>query len=186
MRAALLAFVSACALTSKSAPLELRYFAPPVHPVTAAERTTVPTPLRLGRIVPSALLRSRIVYRESPVEVSPYETLRWTDEPDAYVRRSLSRALYDGQPLQQAVGGTAPALDVDVLAFEEVRRGSQRFGRVELRYRVHDDQRVIAHGTVAVERPATAGIEGVVAAIGDALDIATADLAGRVAAAVCP
>ena len=188
MRAILVALLAGCALTSKSAPLEVRYFAPPVHPVSQIHRAVpVHAPLQLGRVAPSALLRSRIVYRESPVEVAPYDTLRWTDEPDAYVRRSLSRALYDGQPLEQVLAGTAPTLDVDVLAFEEVKRGARSAGRVELRYQLHDDQRVLDHGTVVIERDATApGIEGVVGAIGDALDSATAEVAERVAARICP
>jgi len=62
-----------------------------------------------------------------------------------------------------------------------VRRGERRFGRVELRYELRDDTRVVARGTVVTERAAGAGIDGVVAAIGHALDDAAAGLASRVA-----
>ena len=70
-------------------------------------------------------------------------------------------------------------LDVDVLSFEESRRAGRRFGRVVLGYQLRDDRRVIAHGTVEIERAAGPRIEGVVAAIGDALDAAAAELARR-------
>jgi cholesterol transport system auxiliary component len=173
--------LAGCALTQKATPLELRYFAPPTQASSKRASPEPTTPLRLGHVTTSALLGTRIVHRDSTVESAPYETLRWTDEPDLYVRRSLSRALFDAAPFEQAIDSEAPTLDVDVLAFEEVRRGASRAGRVELRYEVRDDKRVVAHGTIAIERAAGAGIEGVVAAIGRALDDATSGLASRIA-----
>jgi cholesterol transport system auxiliary component len=181
-----LVLLAGCALTQKAAPLELRYFAPPTRATAERARVAPSTPLRLGHVTTSALLGTRIVHRDSAVESAPYETLRWTDEPDVYVRRSLARALFDAAPFEQAIDSEAPTLDVDVLAFEEVRRGASRLGRVELRYEVRDDKRVVAHGTIAIERAAGAGIEGVVAAIGRALDDATSGLASRVADEVPP
>src|SRR5262245_21860046 len=130
----LVAVLAGCALTSKSEPRELRYFAPPTHVVAAHSQAAGGALLRLGRITSTSLLRVRIVHRNSAVEVSPYETLRWTDEPEAYVRRALGHALFDGHGLEQATDALAPTLEVDVLAFEEVRNGPQRSGRVELRY----------------------------------------------------
>ena len=179
-----IAVLASCALTSKSAPVELRYFTPPA---AAAERAPAPdvtsrARVRLGRVTPSAHLRYAIVHRESAVEVAPYETLRWTESPDAYVRRALSRALFEAHPLDQAVGGAAPTLDVEIVAFEQVH---QTAGRVELRYVLHDDRAVIARGRIAIEQPAGgAAIEQVVAAIGAALDRASAELADRVVAAL--
>jgi ABC-type uncharacterized transport system auxiliary subunit len=175
-----LALLAGCALTSRSAPLEVRYFAPPSHPTAAAAPRTSAGPLRLGRITPSSLLRERIVHRDSDVELVPYETLRWSDRPETYVRRALARALFDTGAFEQALGGGGPVLDVDVISFEELRRGPARFGRVALGYQMHDDHRVLAHGVVAIERPAGPGIEGVVAAIGGALDAAAAELAHRI------
>jgi ABC-type uncharacterized transport system auxiliary subunit len=179
MRAWLLLLAS-CALTSRSRPLELRYFAPPTHPI-AIGSNAAPVALRLGRITPSSLLRAKIVHRDSEVELVPYETMRWSEEPETYVRRALVRALFDTRAFEQAVGGDAATLDVDVLSFEEARHDNHRFGRVVLQYQLRDDRRVVAHGTVEIERPAGAGIEGAVAAIGDALDAATAELAKRIA-----
>ena len=177
--------LAACALTSRSAPRELRYFSPePADPAAAAARPA-PQPaarptLRLGRVWPAAHLRYEIVHRDSGVEVQPYETLRWTEPPDAYVRRALSHALFETHAIDQVVGGPAPTLDVEVVAFEEIVRGSRHSGRVELRYQLHDDARVLARGTVAVERDAAGPqIEAVVAAIGAAMEAATAQLADR-------
>jgi uncharacterized lipoprotein YmbA len=178
MRAWLLLLAS-CALTSRSAPLELRYFAPPTHPV-AMGSNAAPVAMRLGRITPSSLLRAKIVHRDSEVELVPYETMRWSEEPETYVRRALVRALFDTREFEQAVGDAA-TLDVDVLSFEEARHDSRRFGRVVLQYQLRDDHRVVAHGTVEIERPAGTGIEGAVTAIGAALDAAAAELAKRLA-----
>ena len=176
--------VAACALTSRSAPRELRYFSPEAAPPAAAPRTAAPggrPTLRLGRIWPAADLRYEIVHRDSPVEVAPYETLRWTEPPDAYVRRALVRALFETHAIDQVVGGPSPTLDVEVVSFEETVRGARHGGRVELRYELHDEARVLARGTVAIERAATGPqIEAVVAAIGAAMNAATAQLADRI------
>ncbi len=185
MRVALV-MLAGCALTQKAQPIELRYFTPPTHAAAEREHSTPRIPLRLGHVATTELLGTRIVHRDSAVESEPYETLRWTDEPDVYVRRALASALFDAAPFEQAIAGDALTLDVDVLAFEEVRRGTNRSGRVELRYEVRDDTRVIAHGTVTVEHPAGAGIDGVVSAIGHALDDASARVASRVAEEVPP
>jgi cholesterol transport system auxiliary component len=181
---ALLILLAGCALTSKAPPRELRYFAPAsrVGPTATAAPSEPRATLRLGHIVAGAVLGTRILHRESAVEVAPYETLRWTERPDTYVRRALVHALFDVAPLDQAPSGAAPTLDVDVLAFEEVRGGGRHVGRVELRYRVQDGQRVITHGTIATERAAGETIEDVVTAIGDALDAAAAQIAVRVTA----
>jgi ABC-type uncharacterized transport system auxiliary subunit len=175
---------SGCALTSKAKPIENRYFSPERAQVAPAA-VSVPEPvvrLRLGRLSASANLRYRIVHRESQVEVSPYETLRWTETPADYVERSLVRALFGCGRFQQVVSGPGLTLDVEVIAFEDAHRGRQRSGRVQLSYRLHDERIVIASGVVEVERDAPAdSIDSVVAAIGTAMEGATAEIAERVA-----
>lgn len=184
--------LAGCALTSKSAPLPLRYFSPDVltSPADDGVSSQISRPVaaepdalrvRLGRITPSAHLRYSIVHREPGFELEPYEQLRWTERPDAYVRRALEHELFDDGQLVQAVAGRAPALDVEVIAFEEVRRGAQRSGRVELRYELTDDTAVLTRGVVTVERPARgARIEDVVEAISSAMTLATRELARRI------
>ena len=183
-RCVVLVVLAGCALTSRSEPLEVRYFSP--EPARAARAAQPDTPagelarVRIGRIEPSSHLRAEIVHRESPYELSRYESRRWTESPDAYVERSLERALFEARPLEEAVSGRALTLEVDVVAFEEIRE-PRHAGRVELRYRLTDERDVIDSGVVTAERPVReAEFEGVVAAIGAALEEAT----GRVADAV--
>ncbi len=190
--------VAGCALTSKAPPLDVRYFSPvpltapgsrsPPSPTTAAVGTGVARGelprIRLGHLTPADHLHAEIVHRGEGFELEPYETLRWTERPDAYVRRAVASALFDGRAFVEAVGGRAPTLDVDVVAFEEVRHGPARAGRVELHYRLVDDETVLASGVVTVERPApTRRIEDIVGAIGAAMRDAAAELARRVARA---
>lgn len=172
-----------CALTSKATPMDVRYFTPETLDSPRPPRRPEPAiaRLRLGHAGSSANLRYRIVHRESAVELEPYETLRWTENPEDYVRRSLTRALFEDQPLEQVVGGAAPALEVELVAFEESRRGERHVGRVQIRYQLHDERSVLASGVVTVERDASSGaIEAVVAAIGAAMEAACAELAGDV------
>jgi cholesterol transport system auxiliary component len=188
MKYLVLLAVAGCALTSKAEPLDIRYFSPERSHGEAAPASAVPRArVRLGRITSSAHLRYHIVHRESAVEVEPYEALRWTEQPELYVRRALAHALFETEPLEQAVGGTAPTLDVELVAFEEVRHGSARAGRVELRFELHDEHHVLARGSAIAERPAPgATIEQVVPAIGAAMETSTGTVAERVAAVLCP
>lgn len=180
----LMLVLAGCALSSKAKPLELHYFsAESPADTTAQSRAPVAGAprLRLGQVTAADYLRYRIVHRESAQSVDPYETLRWTEPPREFVRRALIRALFDTGALVQVVGGVAPTLDVEVTAFEEVARPGGHAGRVELSYQLHDERTVLARGTVTAERPARgSGMEAVVAAIGAAMDAASAELAGRI------
>jgi cholesterol transport system auxiliary component len=179
----LLAGLAGCALTAKSAPPPVRYFAPPGAPGPTISTTPSAAGgrLRLGRITASAHLRYRIVERTSAVELHAYDSLRWTDYPETYVRRAVAHALFDVRGVAQAVGGAGPTLDLEVVGFEQCRSPAGRYGRVELRYLVRDERTALAVGTIEIERPATAiGIDGVVDAIGHALDDAAAELAERI------
>jgi cholesterol transport system auxiliary component len=186
MRAALV-LLTGCALFSKATPIETHYFSPelPQGPGTTQARR-FPWPgreaprLRLGRITPSSYLREEIVHRASNVEVALYETRLWTERPEQYVRRALERALFERRGLEEAIGGPATTLDVELIAFEEVR-APRHAGRVQLRYRLRDDRSVLDSGVVAVERGvAGPAFAAVVAAIGAALTEATSRLADRV------
>ena len=184
---AVLAVLGGCALTSRSAPLEVRYFSPeppPPGPRPRPQADTAPAEhrarVRLGRVVPSAHLREEIVRRTSAVELERSPIRRWTEQPDAYVRRALARALFDERPLDEAVGGRALTLHVEVVAFEEVV-GARHVGRVGLHYRLHDERTVLDSGVVTVERDVAGGdFAAVVTAIGAALDEASARIADRV------
>lgn len=185
MRALACLVLVGCALTKgPSAPREIRTFTPEAaDQVDNAPRPAPELQLRLGRLTSAADLRLRILHRDSPIEVTPYETLRWTEDPDVYVRRALSRALFDDRPIEQVVSGAAPTLEIEVIGFEEITY--RRAGRVALRYELHDDRTTIARGTITMERrAATANIEAIVQAIHAALDAATTELADRVEVAL--
>ncbi|MBX3158501.1 MAG: membrane integrity-associated transporter subunit PqiC [Deltaproteobacteria bacterium] len=177
--------VSGCTVFRPSKPVEVHYFAPtaPTQRATAQSRAAGQgLTLRIGRVEPSPYLRERIAWRTSSVELGLYDTKRWTDTPDAYVRRALEHALFTERGVTQ-VTGHAPTLDVDITGFEELRH--PRGARVELRYRLQDDKTVIATDVVTIDRPATGPAHGrdfsaIVVAIGAALD----EAAERVADAI--
>lgn len=177
-----------CALTSKATPIDFRYFSPePGDAPQARHRDETHPPLRLGRVTSSASLRTRIVHRDSAYELGTYETLRWTDNPEVYVRRALARSLFEQRSFAQAVDGAAPAVDVELVAFEEVRKPKGRAGRVQLRYQLHDEHATLGSGVLTAERDASGeDIEHVVAAISAAMNDAAAQLASAVAAHMEP
>lgn len=183
---------SGCALTSKAAVVETRYFSPEAGTTKSAARDTsspsAPAPaediaVRLGRVHSGQNLRERIAYRDHAYERGYYEDLRWTEWPEAYVRRSLIRALYESHRFKRAIGGTAPTVEVEVIAFDDLRRGSGHAARVELQLSVLEGSEVLDEDTVTVETPVTADhpeIENVVAAMSNALDQAAEHIVARV------
>jgi hypothetical protein len=138
--------------------------------------------LTVGRVTSSAHLRHRIVSRESAYELTAYDDLRWTEYPEAYARRSLTKSLFGGGSLVQTIRTDRPTLDVELIAFEEVRRGNARAGRVQLEYRLRDEREVLASGVVTTERDAA--LEEGMAPVVEALAVALAEASGRVAEAV--
>jgi ABC-type uncharacterized transport system auxiliary subunit len=176
---ALLALAAGCALTSKSKPLEVRYFtpglrvAPDASPPLAgpAPGGTAPAlELRLGRVDAASHLREKIAFRDSDHEVGYYETLRWTETPDAFVRRALDRSLFQQHGLAEVVSGIAPQLEVEVTAFEEVR-APRHVVRVELTWKLRDRRNVLRQRTVAVEKPIEdVAPDAIAVAMGSALD----------------
>lgn len=180
-----IAFLAACALTSRSEPRELRYFAPELAPAASFHGSPCAR-IRVGRVTAGSGLRLAIQRRISAVELQPYETLRWADPPDTYARRAIAGALF-ARPLEQVVAGPVLVLDVEVTAFEEVVHGASHAGRVALRYELRGDRHVVAQGEAEIVRPANgAAIDSVVIAIGAALTASSEELADRVVAATCP
>lgn len=186
--ATVLAPATGCALGAKAPIVEIHYFSPEAVDVPAQPAPEPPDPsapaLRLGRVTSSASLRHRIVWRESAHELGSYDHLRWTDNPEVFLQRAVSRAVFDGGRARQVLAGRAPVLDLELVAFEEVRRGDARSGRVQVRYTLRDDTAVLARGVVTAEEPARtpASMCEIAAALGVALDRVTAELATALAA----
>jgi ABC-type uncharacterized transport system auxiliary subunit len=158
LAAALSASALGCAFFTKSKPVELRYFTPeaisaPPQPAGVA----MPMPpkeldLRLGRINAASYLKDRIAFRDRSFEIGYYEHLRWTEKPEAYLRRALRRALFEEQGVRQIVSGVGTTLDVDLDAFEEVR-SPRHAARIQITWALRDDERVQFQETFAIERP---------------------------------
>jgi ABC-type uncharacterized transport system auxiliary subunit len=173
--------LSGCALLSSAPPVEVRWFSPESLEIPARRPPAEPatSKLALGRVTSSALLRNHIVFRRSSVELGSYDDLEWSDYPESYVRHALLHALYETHRFAEASGPGVPTLDVDVIGFEEVRRGPSRSGRVQMGYELRDGDTLLSSGVITAERPAAAGadIANVVRAIASALVDATSRLA---------
>jgi cholesterol transport system auxiliary component len=192
-----------CALTSKADVVEIRHFSPE-HvrprltstdaPPDATPRTALVTPapsaaldVRLGRVTSGPNLRERIVYRNAAYELSYYEGFRWTERPETFVRRALGRALFEEHGLHRVMGGASPTLEVEVLAFDDLRLSTVRAARVQLNVVLFEDRGVIYEETVTVDHPVSARnpkIEDVVAAMSEALDAAADRVTRKVQAAL--
>lgn len=192
------ALAAGCALTSKSDSVILRYFTPervsvrtpPPAPPAAASSAGPGLQLHLGRVVTVTYLRERIAFRDSDYEIGFYDDLRWTERPDAYVKRAMVRALFEDQPIKQIVSGSGPTLDVEVTAFEELRI-PRHAARVEITWRLYDAFSVLAQKTVLVERPiaeppSTINASAVATAMSEALSLAVKDAVAGVVVALPP
>jgi len=139
------------ALLDKAEPLNVRYFTPTLATPTGGQGAVGAGSLRLGRVEASEHLRERIAFRASEHEVGFYEGFRWTEQPDAYFKRALSRELFESERFEHAVAGVAPTLEAELVAFEELRE--QDAVRVEARVLVHDGRRVAMETTVRIQEP---------------------------------
>jgi cholesterol transport system auxiliary component len=171
---------SACALTSKAELVEIRYFSPErIHARTqSTKRTLEPPPeVRLGRVSSGPNLRERIAYRDAAYERGYYEELRWTERPETYVRRELGRSLFEAHGLRRVVSGPAPTLDVEVVAFDDLRLATGRAARIQLNVLLYSDDGVLFEDTLTTECPVAVEnprIENLIAAMASALE-STAD-----------
>lgn len=181
---------SGCALLSKAQPLAPRYFSPSyVSP--AAERAPAATSrgpgpeLRLGQIEAAVHLEERIAYRPGPGELGYYESWRWTEPPQAYLRRALARELFERRGLVRVVSGNAPTLSVELTSFEELREGQPR-ARVELAVLLRGERHALLERTLREERPLPAGAaedpRRLTESLSRALDAAVSQVADLVSA----
>ena len=142
-----------CALLSKSAPLEARYFSPDVETPPPGPENQAPGALRLrlGQVQSGGHLRERMVYRSSGEEVGYYNDRRWTERPEAYLRRALSRSLFEVHGVTRVVSGAAPTLDAELVAFEEIK-GEKHKVRVQIVMRLDDVTMGSTQRTITVEQ----------------------------------
>lgn len=140
-----------CALTSKADALSPRYFSPePLNAARSAKLAMVHE-LRLGEVSAAGHLDDRIAYRIGQSEMGFYDARRWTENPEAYLRRALERDLFEDRGLSRIVAGDAPILDVELTAFEELR-GQPARARVSLTFLLRDERHSYLERTLALER----------------------------------
>jgi ABC-type uncharacterized transport system auxiliary subunit len=144
----------ACALTSRSDPMQIRYFsaesAEAQRGPAAVRGPTVS--LRLDRVRSSAHLGEPIAYRTGVHELGYYDGERWTERPEAFLERGLERALFQEQGVTRVVGGSSETLSVELISFEEVR-GAKPVARIEVGITLHDERSSHLEQTLRVERP---------------------------------
>lgn len=179
--------LNGCALLSKGEVPMRRYFSPALP--TSSSPAGLPrstAELRLGRVTAGVYIAERIMFRESAHEVGFYDDRLWTEKPEAYLRRGLSRVLFEEQGLRSVVRGAGPTLDVELLNFEEVKAPAH-LARVKVAFALSDERVVLLQQTLSVERPIAASspeteASAVAQAMGEALSQAVYEISGRVVA----
>jgi len=172
--------LAGCALLGKSEPVVPRYFTPdyPAAGPTASARSDLQ--LRLGRVEGWSHLRERMAVRHSAREVSYYEDRQWTERPEIYLRRALSRTLFEERGVVASLSGRAVTLEVELIAFEEI--GPPHQARMQALLVLRDDRTGLLEETITVERPvASAGQGDEALAVVDAFSQALHDGVTRIA-----
>jgi len=185
-----LVVLSGCVFRSADAP---RFFRPGSVTLDAAasNEATAPAkgeiPVRLRAVRSEPFLRERIVWRVSEVEYGLYEERRWIDLPAHYVQDALRTRLRETPGLRLTDDPRAPALHVDVLAFDDVLRPAHE-ANVALVIALDD----AARGRLLTRTfDARVGIENdepasMAKAMGEALDDAVAQVAEAVRSSLQP
>jgi cholesterol transport system auxiliary component len=173
-----------CALLSRGSAVDVRWFTPDqAHAPVGNAEMQPGRELRLGRVISGSAVGLRIAFGDGLYEVGYYDSRRWTERPEHYVRRALDRALFEGGGFRRALTGDAPSLDVDVLEFQEVKVPTTHAARLTLHVVLSTD-RVLLERTVTVSEPAAGDFEAFVAAMAIALEASTAEIARSVGAAL--
>lgn len=176
--------LSSCALLAKADMGTRRFFSPQLTAPRPAPRSQAE--LRLGRVSAGACGSELMMYRQSQFEVGFHDDRRWTEKPEIYLRRALSRVLFEGEGFQSVARGAAPLLEVELLEFEEVKTPAH-LSRVKIAWSLGDERVAWAQQTLTVERPiapssADAEGEAITLAISGALQEAVETIGKQVSA----
>jgi len=156
MRAILLLLICAaalpgCALLGKNEPIVPRYFTPEYAGDAPSAPVRSDLQLRLGRVEGWSHVRERMVARNSGREVFYSEDRQWTERPEVYLRRALSRTLFEERGLVASLSGRTVTLDVELIAFEEVEQ--PHMARMQALLVLRDDRMGLLEETITVEQP---------------------------------
>lgn len=144
-----------CALTQKADSVLFRYFSPELSSAVAppsGESVVRGLELRIGRVDSAAYIKDRLVYREDSQEVHYYDPLRWSEKPEAFLRRAIRRALFEQRGLRELVSRSGPTLEMELDTLDELR-GKTPLARVRITWVLRDEQAVLIQRTLVVERP---------------------------------
>jgi cholesterol transport system auxiliary component len=183
--------LGACALLSKAEPLVPRYFTPEdgssaAEPHAMLQASASARRLRLASVRGGSQLRERIMFRDSAHELGYYPDRRWTERPEAYLRRALARTLFEERGLLSVASGSLPTLEVELVAFEEVRAPEHK-ARVQVVITLEDERSGSEQATITIEQPVQSNARGdeaeaAVDALASALQRCVNQIADRVLA----
>jgi hypothetical protein len=175
--------ISGCALLGKTDPHVPRYFTPEYESDGPAARVRPDLQLRLGRVEGWSHLGERMASRHSASELLYDDDRRWIERPEIYLRRALSRALFEERGVVESLSGRAITVDVELIAFEEIVQPHQ--ARMQALLVVTDDRLGLLTETITVLQPVvkTEGADptrGLVDAFSQALHAGVTRIADRV------
>lgn len=151
-----------CALLTKQEPLAPRYFSAEPSEQTSpqpnppADGAGSPRDLKLGRVTSASYLGERLVFRDSEYELGFYDDRRWTEKPEDYFRRALSRALFEQGAFRRVVSGGGPTLECELVELAELRAPAH-VARARVHFILFDARSVRTEATVTVDLPIAAG-----------------------------
>lgn len=177
--------MAGCALLGKGDVHVARYFTPEYESSTQPRPAKNALRLRLGQVGAYSHLRERMVVRHSMQELVFSEDVRWTQSPEVYLRRALSRALFEERGVVQVMSGNAVTLEVELIAFEEL--AGQDEVRLQALIVLHDERQGLMEETITVKVPVPEAAaekrqRAVVEALSQALHTAVTQTADRVVA----
>ncbi len=179
------AVLSGCALLGKNDPLVPRYFRPELDGDAPRAPVRSDLQLRLGRVEGWSHVREQLATRNSTRELFYREDRRWTERPEIYLRRALSRALFEERGVVESLSGRGVTVDVELIAFEEIEQPHK--ARMQALLVLRDDRIGLLTETVTVERPVgktnqADQARAVVDALSQALQAGVTRIADRVVA----
>jgi len=143
-----------CALFVKNEPLDPTYYTP--EPFAASPAASTPPSdlaLRLGPVTSGSEIRQNLVVRSAGNELSFSEEQRWTEKPEAYLRRALSQELFERRGVRRIVSGPSLTVEVELVSFEVVVRPDAHVARVIATLVLHDERVVREERTITAEAP---------------------------------
>jgi hypothetical protein len=143
--------LSGCALLGKNDPHVPRYFTPEYESDGPAPRVRPDLQVRLGRVEGWSHLGERMASRHSARELLYDDDRRWIERPEIYLRRALSRALFEERGVIESLSGRAITVDVELIAFEEIVEPHQ--ARMQALLIVTDDRLGLLAETITVLQP---------------------------------